>query len=303
MKKWLIDTLVYPLVGIAVVVGLWALASALTFNSATGRPNLPSPAQTWHVVEGPESNHYLTKPFAYRGEQDQGILSFTLISLVRVAKGYALAIFLGTPIGFLLGASEMFRKTFDLIIQVLRPVSPLAWLPLMALFFTGFRSNYDIDVNEWASVCTVAVCAMWPTVLNTAVGVRAIPQDYHNVAKVLNLNGPKKLFKILLPAALPYMFTGFRLSLGIAWLVIVAAEMLTGKTGIGGFLNNGGYQAGIQEFVIMCIIVIGVVGFLLDRIMNLVEKNVQLLPHLISVIRGAFANLRSENRSVPHAVS
>src|SRR6266699_6931701 len=156
MKKWLVDTLVYPLVGIVGFVGIWAIARALTFNTVTGKPNLPSPAQTWRVIEGPGSKHYLTQPFAYRGEQDQGILSFTWISLVRVAKGYALALLIGTPIGFLLGASEMFRKAFDLIIQVLRPVSPLAWLPLMALFFTGFRDRYDIDVNEWAAVFTVA---------------------------------------------------------------------------------------------------------------------------------------------------
>ena len=117
---------------------------------------------------------------------------------------------------------------------------------------------------------TIAICSMWPTVLNTAVGVRAIPQDYLNVAKVLKLSRSKTLFKVLIPATLPYMFTGFRLSLGIAWLVIVAAEMLTGRPGVGGFLWQE-YNALIYEHIILCIITIGVVGFVLDRMMSVVE--------------------------------
>ena len=323
MKKWLIDSLALPAVGIASMLLLWAAVSAMSWNEATGKANLPSPLQTWRYAEtevhgsdaGPK--HYITDPLAYRGEQDQGILRFTWLSLVRVAKGYFLALLIGTPIGFMLGASTVFRRTFDLVIQVLRPVSPLAWLPLLQLFFTGFYTEYEFDVNEWAAVCTVAVCAMLPTVLNTAVGVRAIPQDYHNVAKVLGLSWPARLFKILLPAALPYMFTGFRLSLGLAWLVIVAAEMLTGKTGIGGFLNNSGYQASVQEIVILGIITIGVVGFALDRLMSLAEANTDKLLNLPSAIGrrlragrrhpasagDAATTTAAEGRSVAHAVS
>src|SRR5207253_1762900 len=128
---------------------------------------------------------------------------------------------------------ETVTRCFDPVIQILRPVSPLAWLPLGYLIFIAVQRKYPAtDVPEWAAVFTIAICAMWPTVLNTAVGVRAIPQDYVNVARVLRLGRTKTLFKILLPAALPYMFTGFRLSLGIAWLVIVAAEMLTGRPGV-----------------------------------------------------------------------
>src|SRR5437016_13679056 len=198
---------------------------------------------------------------------DQGILRFTWYSLQLVAKGYALALIIGTPIGFCLGLSQTFTKTFDPIIQILRPVSPLAWLPVVLIMFM----NTGKDAGTWGALFTIAVCAMWPTVLNTALGVRAIPQDYLNVAKVLKLSRTKTLFKVLIPATLPYMFTGFRLSLGIAWLVIVAAEMLTGRPGVGGFLWQE-YNSLIYEHIILCIITIGVVGFILDKLMSVVER-------------------------------
>jgi nitrate/nitrite transport system permease protein len=201
-------------------------------------------------------------PFEKRGELDQGILLFTWYSLVRVAKGYVLAIVLGTPIGLLLGMSKGFTNTFDPIIQVLRPVSPLAWLPLGLVIF---------QKPEPAGIFTIAMCSMWPTVMNTALGVRSIPQDYINVARVLKLSPWKTLVKVTIPAAMPYMFTGFRLSLGIAWLVIVAAEMLTGAPGVGGFLWQE-YNALIYEHIILCILTIGIVGFMLDRVMSLVER-------------------------------
>ncbi len=178
-----------------------------------------------------------------------------------VAKGYALAILIGTPLGLLLGTFEAIRKEFRSDYPDLRPVSPLAWLPLGLVLF---------QKSEPAALFTIAVCAMWPTVLNTAVGVRAVPQDYLNVARVLKLSRTKTLFKVLIPATLPYMFTGFRLSLGIAWLVIVAAEMLTGVPGVGGFLWQE-YNSLIYEHIILCILTIGVVGFILDRLMSLVE--------------------------------
>ena len=188
----------------------------------------------------------------------------------------AIALILGTPLGFCLGLSPTFTKIFDPIIQVLRPVSPLAWLPLgMVLFagtnFKGGDGRVIFSSSDAAALFTIAVCAMWPTVLNTAVGVRAIPQDYLNVARVLKLSKTKTLFKVLVPATLPYMFTGFRLSLGIAWLVIVAAEMLTGKPGVGGFLWQQ-YNALSYAHIILCILTIGLVGFVLDRLMSLVEQ-------------------------------
>lgn len=253
-KRFPLDWLVLPVVGLMIVVVLWAI------SSATWAPSLPSPLKTWQV-----SLPYLVKPFEKRGELDQGILRFTWYSLVLVAKGYTLALLIGTPLGFFLGMSKLFTRGFDPIIQILRPVSPLAWLPLGLVLF---------QKSEPAAIFTIAICSMWPTVLNTAVGVRAVPQDYLNVAKVLKLSRMTTLFKILLPATLPYMFTGFRLSLGIAWLVIVAAEMLTGSPGVGGFLWQE-YNSLIYEHIILCILTIGAVGFLLDRLMSMVERRFQ----------------------------
>jgi len=269
LKKILIDWLVLPAIGIGAVVFLW------TILSATVAKELPSPLKTWE-----ESKLYITKPFEYRGEMDQGIGLFTWLSLKLVVKGYVLAILLGTPLGFLLGVSRTFTKIFDPIFQILRPVSPLAWLPLGLVLFTSAGKN----TSEFAALFTIAVCAMWPTVLNTAVGVRAIPQDYLNVARVLKLSPSKRLVKILLPAAMPYMFTGFRLSLGIAWLVIVAAEMLTGRPGVGGFLWQE-YNSLVYPHIILCIITIGVVGFALDRLMNLVEKHIHAIMAFPGVLR------------------
>ncbi len=256
MKKFKLDWLVLPLVGVIAVLLLWQVLSSFWAKE------LPSPAKTWAA-----SREYVLNPFAKRGEMDQGILRFTWYSLLLVAKGYAIALLVGTPIGFCLGSSKTFAKIFDPIIQVLRPVSPLAWLPLGTVLFFGAGKQ----ASELGALFTIAVCAMWPTVLNTAVGVRAIPQDYLNVAKVLKLSRTKTLFKVIIPATLPYMFTGFRLSLGIAWLVIVAAEMLTGRPGVGGFLWQE-YNALIYEHIILCIATIGVVGFVLDRLMSVVEQ-------------------------------
>src|SRR5438552_10915447 len=256
MKKFKFDWLVLPLVGLAVMTGIWALCSA------TWAKELPSPVKTWTA-----SRDYVLKPFEKRGEMDQGILRFTWYSLVLVAKGYAIALVIGTPIGFMLGLSKAFTKTFDPIIQILRPVSPLAWLPLGLVLFLGAGKR----ASEMGALFTIAVCAMWPTVLNTAVGVRSIPQDYLNVAKVLKLSRSKTLLKVLIPSTLPYMFTGFRLSLGIAWLVIVAAEMLTGRPGVGGFLWQE-YNALNYAHIILCILTIGIVGFILDRLMSVVER-------------------------------
>jgi nitrate/nitrite transport system permease protein len=171
--------------------------------------------------------------------------------------------------------SKNFTKAFDPIIQILRPVSPLAWLPLGMVLFSGLsiadaNGRVTFGTSDAAALFTIAICAMWPTVLNTAVGVRAVPQDYLNVAKVLKLSKMKTLFKVLIPSALPYMFTGFRLSLGIAWLVIVAVEMLIGKPGVGGFLWQQ-YNANSYAHIILSILTIGVIGYVLDRLMSVVE--------------------------------
>ena len=249
-----LDWLWMPLLVMAAVVGLWKI------SSSTWAPNLPTPLKTLEV-----SKLYIVEPFAKRGELDQGVLRFTWYSLILVLKGYSIGLLLGTPLGFLLGMSKLFQKGFDPIIQILKPVSPMAWLPLGLVLF---------GKSEPAALFTIAICSMWPTVLNTAMGVRAIPQDYLNVGRVLRLSRWDTLTKIMLPAVLPYMFTGFRLSLGLAWLVIVAVEMLTGMAGVGGFLWQE-YNSLIYEHIILCILTIGFVGFALDRLMSMVENRLK----------------------------
>lgn len=273
LKKIQWDALLMPLVGLVLTLLAWQLVSGRvtpqTQPDGTVEEvksgliqDLPGPLQTWE-----KTKKYIIEPFAKREELDQGVLRFTWYSLVIVAKGYAIALILGTPLGFVLGLSKNFSKMFDPIIQVLRPVSPLAWMPLGVVIF----ANSGKSANELAALFTIAVCAMWPTVLNTAVGVRAIPQDYLNVARVLKLSRTKTLFRIMIPATLPYMFTGYRLSLGIAWLVIVAVEMLTGRIGIGNFLWNE-YNNGLYTSIVLCILTIGLVGYVLDRGMSLLER-------------------------------
>jgi nitrate/nitrite transport system permease protein len=285
MRSFKLDSILLPLIGIGLCVLIWYGISGkptttqtvddwgdtVTITKRSGlSADLPTPAETWQA-----SRPYVLKPFEKRGELDQGILAFTWLSLKLVVQGYAIALLVGTPLGFFLGLSKTFTKIFDPIIQILRPVSPLAWLPLgMVLFLSAKVSIPGTGVvytaSELAGIFTIAICAMWPTVLNTAVGVRAIPQDYLNVAKVLKLSRTKTLFKVLVPATLPYMFTGFRLSLGIAWLVIVAAEMLTGRPGVGGFLWQQ-YNALSYSHIILCILTIGVIGYALDKGMSAVE--------------------------------
>jgi nitrate/nitrite transport system permease protein len=218
--------------------------------------DLPSPVKTWQ-----ESKVYILEPLEKRGEMDQGIVRLASYSLFRVAKGFLLGIIIATPLGFILGLSKTFNRMFDPVIQVLRPISPLAWLPLGLIIF---------QKSEPAALFTIALCSMWPTVLNTIAGVRTIPQEYRNVAKVLRLSKFQTFTKVLLPATLPHVFTGYRLSLGIAWLVIVASEMLTGTPGVGGFLWQE-YNSLIYAHILLCILTIGIVGFLLDRMMGFVE--------------------------------
>jgi nitrate/nitrite transport system permease protein len=246
--------LLLPLAGFATVIGLWALASATLLD------RVPSPMETWD-----KSKLYILHPFTKRGEMDQGIGLLAWYSLKRVARGFALGIAIGTPLGFLLGVSPRFRIAFDPVMQVLRPVSPLAWLPLGLVIFRK---------PDPAATFTIAMCCMWPTVVNTALGVRSIPQEYLNVARVLNLSRWQTLRRVMIPSALPYMFTGFRLSLGLAWLVIVASEMLSGAPGVGGFLWQE-YNSLIYEHIILCIVTIGLVGFALDRMMSALESRLK----------------------------
>ena len=244
------SAVVLPLLGFAAVLLLW------TIVSRTVATDLPSPLRTWR-----ESKLYVLDPFFKQGEMNQGMGRLASYSLWRVTKGYFLAIAIGTPLGFLLGLSRNFARAFDPLIQILRPISPLAWLPLGMIIFQR---------SEPAALFTIATCAMWPTVINTAVGVQSINPDYVNVGRVLKLSPARMLFKVIVPATLPYVFTGYRLSLGIAWLVIVASEMLTGAPGVGGFLWQE-YNALVYSHIILAITTIGLIGFVLDRLMGTVE--------------------------------
>ena len=179
-----IASLLLPLTGIAMAGLLWAAASLFV-------PDLPSPIRTWQ-----ESKIYVLQPLEKRGEMDQGIGLLAYYSLVRVAKGFLLGALIGTPLGLLLGLSKTLDRMFDPMIQVLRPISPLAWLPLGLVLFRK---------SEPAALFAIAVCSMWPTVVNGAAGVRAFPQDYWNVAKVLRLSRFTTFTKIVIPATLPYL--------------------------------------------------------------------------------------------------
>lgn len=255
MKFNRVGQMFLPLVGIGLAgMGWWYASTVVT--------DLPSPMKTWE-----ESKLYILEPLAKRGEMDQGMGLLAYYSLIRVARGFFLGIVIGTPLGFLLGVSNPLHRMLDPVIQVLRPISPLAWLPLGLVIF---------QKSEPAALFAIAVCSMWPTVLNTMAGVRAIPQDYWNIARVLRLSPLTTFTKIVLPAALPQMFTGFRLSLGIAWLVIVAAEMLTGTPGVGGFLWQE-YNSLIYSHILLAILTIGIVGFLLDRMMGVAEAKLRAL--------------------------
>ena len=250
-----LEGLLLPLTGIAMAGFLWTATSQYV-------PDLPSPFETWQ-----ESKVYLLEPFAKRGEMDQGIARLAYYSLLRVARGFLLGALIGTPLGLLLGLSTTLNRMFDPIIQVLRPISPLAWLPLGLVLF---------QKSEPAALFAIAICSMWPTVINGAAGVKAIPQDYWNVAKVLRLSRFTTFVKIVIPSTLPYLFTGYRLSLGIAWLVIVASEMLTGTPGVGGFLWQE-YNSLIYAHILLAILTIGFVGFCLDRVMGMAEARLRAI--------------------------
>ena len=201
-----------PVIGMAVVIGIWAL---LTMKSST----FPTPAATFDAAV-----KLFADPFYRKGPNDQGIGWNILFSLERVAVGFGMAAAVGIPLGFIIGRFEFMNRMFSPLISLLKPVSPLAWLPIGLLVFKAANP---------AAIWTIFICSIWPMVVNTAVGVQRVPQDYLNVARVLNLSEWKVITRILFPAVLPYMLTGVRLSVGTAWLVIVAAEMLTGGVGIG----------------------------------------------------------------------
>jgi len=227
-----------PALGLGLLVGLWALVSA-----STGR-SIPTPYETWlQAVE------VFSNPFYRNGPNDQGVGWNVLASLQRVAVGFGLAAVVGIPAGFAIGRFAFLSRMFNPLISLLRPVSPLAWLPIGLLVFKGANP---------AAIWTIFICSIWPMVINTAVGVQRVPQDYLNVARVLNLSEWKVLTKILFPSVLPYMLTGVRLAVGTAWLVI-----LTGGVGIGFWVWDEWNNLNVKN-IIIAIFVIGIVGLLLE---------------------------------------
>jgi nitrate/nitrite transport system permease protein len=246
---WLLPVLA-PLVGLAAFVALWALVAKLG-----GR--IPDPLTVWDAAV-----KIFADPFYIKGPNDQGIGWNVLSSLKRVGIGFGMAALVGIPLGFLIGRFKFLSGMADPIIALLKPVSPLAWLPIGLLLFKAANP---------AAIYVIFVCSLWPMIVNTAVGVRQIPQDYMNVARVLNLSEWKVFTKILFPAVLPYLITGVRLSIGVAWLVIVAAEMLTGGVGIGFWVWDEWNNLKV-EHIIIAIITIGVVGLTLEQILVLAAR-------------------------------
>ena len=232
-----------PLLGLALLAVIWEVVSIAT------KASIPSPKDTFL-----QAVVLFSDPFYRNGPNDQGVGWNVLSSLKRVALGFGLAAIVGIPVGFLIGRFTFLSRMFNPLISLMRPVSPLAWLPIGLLVFKG---------ADPAAIWTIFICSIWPMVINTAVGVQRVPQDYMNVARVLNLSEWKIVTKILFPSVLPYMLTGVRLAVGTAWLVIVAAEMLTGGVGIGFWVWDEWNNLNVKN-IIIAIFVIGIVGLALE---------------------------------------
>lgn len=243
-----------PILAIAIFLAVWQLFSW------TPGATLPGPIQviqdTWILIFW---------PFYDRGGTDKGLFWQILASLQRVAISYSLAAIIGIGLGILIGTNKMMSKALDPIFQLLRTVPPLAWVPI---------SLAALRQNEPAALFVIFITAIWPILINTAVGVKQIPQDYNNVAKVLQLSRKEYFLNILIPAALPYIFTGLRIAVGLAWLAIIAAEIvMSGIVGIGFFIWEA-YQNNNVSEVILALIYIGVVGLVLDKFMAWIETRI-----------------------------
>ncbi|MES3021024.1 MAG: nitrate ABC transporter permease [Pseudomonadota bacterium] len=240
-----------PVLGLAFLVVVWQMIASR--NSA-----FPTPMVTWDAAL-----KLFADPFYSNGPNDQGIGWNILASLKRVALGFGLAAAVGIPLGFMIGRFKFLAGMFNPIISLLKPVSPLAWLPIGLLVFKS---------ADPAAIWSIFICSIWPMIINTAAGVQRVPQDYMNVARVLNLSEWKIFSKILLPSVLPYMLTGVRLAIGTAWLVIVAAEMLTGGVGIGFWVWDEWNNLNVPH-IIIAIGVIGVVGLALEQALVALAKS------------------------------
>jgi len=242
-----------PIIGLLGFLAVWHILSSV------GLLKLPSP---WDIITEKSTRELLIYPFYDRGGTDKGLFWQTLASFERVAKGYSLAAIVGVGLGVLVGTTPVIDKALDPLFQFLRTVPPLAWVPIA---LAALRQN------EPAALFVIFITAVWPILLNTAVGVKQIPQDYRNVARVLQISRQKYFFKILIPSALPYIFTGLRISIGLAWLAIIAAEIImSGIVGIGFFIWNAYTDDKVGE-VILALVYIGAVGLLLDRAIGWIQ--------------------------------
>lgn len=253
LKKQYPD-LIPPIVALLIFLALWQLFAW------TPGATLPGPIQvvqdTWILI---------LYPFYDRGGLDKGLFWQILASLQRVAISYTLAAIVGIALGILIGTSKLMSKALDPLFQLLRTVPPLAWVPI---------SLAALRQNEPAALFVIFITAIWPILINTAVGVKQIPQDYNNVSKVLQLNRKEYFFNILIPAALPYIFTGLRIAIGLAWLAIIAAEIvMSGIVGIGFFIWDA-YQNNNVSEVILALVYIGIVGLLLDKFMAWLQTKI-----------------------------
>ena len=240
---------VAPLLAMLVLImGVWQLAAGGATSS------LPAPLKIWK-----DSHDLILHPFYDHGGLDKGLGIHLFASLKRVALGFMLSAIVGIALGMLVGTSQLAMRGLDPIFQVLRTVPPLAWLPLSLAAFREAQPS---------AIFVIFITAIWPVIINTAVGVRNVPQDYRNVARVIRLRGFGYFGKIVMPSAAPYIFTGLRIGIGLSWLAIVAAEMLIGGVGIGFFIWDAWNSSNISD-IIVALIYVGVVGFFLDRLVAL----------------------------------
>jgi nitrate/nitrite transport system permease protein len=240
-----------PAVTLGVLLLLWEII-------ATVKPGgLPSPSMIWT-----DSRELILHPFFDHGGVDKGLFWHALTSLRRVAIGFSFAAVVGIALGVLVGSSRLAHRGLDPIFQVLRTVPPLAWLPI---------SLAALHQANPSALFVIFITAIWPVIINTAVGVRNVPQDYRNVGRVLRLSPAAYFFKILLPASTPYIFTGLRIGIGMSWLAIVASEMLLGGVGVGFFIWDQ-YNASRISDIVVALIWVGLVGFALDRFVGLIGR-------------------------------
>ncbi len=240
-----------PLVTLSLILLVWELLC--------NRPGatLPAPTKIWT-----EAKDLIVDPFFVTGPQDIGLGWRVLTSLQRVAIGYGLAGLIGIALGTIIGQSVWAMRGLDPIFQVLRTISPLAWLPIS---LAAFRDSQP------SAIFVIFITSVWPIIINTAVGIRNIPQDYRNVALVLRLNPLEFFTKIMIPSAAPYIFTGLRIGIGLSWLAIVAAEMLTGGVGIGFFIWDAWNSSRLADIVV-ALVYIGAIGFVLDRVVAMIAN-------------------------------